>query len=333
MPENQFQQKTETQNKKILVTGGPGFIGSHLVEALLKRGDFVVCVDNFNDFYHPGQKELNVAPFLNNPNFKLFKININNIDALRVVFTENNIQKIVHIAAQAGVRGSLIDPHLYFNSNITGTLNLLDLAKEFGIKHFIFASSSSIYGKNNKVPFSENDNVDFPMSPYAATKKAGELLCHTYYHLYDINTTCLRFFCVYGPKGRPDNVPYKFTKVIESGEELPMFGDGTAKRDYTYIDDIIAGVLAAVDKPLGFEIINLGNSKTVDLKYFISVVENLLGKKAKIKQMPYPVSDVHTTFADISKAKQLLGFSPKTNIEEGMARFVNWYKNERFQEK
>lgn len=320
------------QNHKILVTGGAGFIGSHLVEALLKRGDFVVCVDNFNDFYHPGQKELNVAPFLNNPNFKLYKVNINNIDALRIIFLENKIEKIAHIAAQAGVRGSLIDPHLYFNSNITGTLNLLDLAKEFGLKHFIFASSSSVYGKNKKIPFSETDNVDYPISPYASTKKSGELLCHTYHHLYGINITCLRFFTVYGPKGRPDMAPYKFTKIINEEDELPVFGDGTAKRDYTYIDDIIAGVLVAIDKPLGFEIINLGNSKTVELKYFISVIEELLGKKAKTKTLPFPASDVHTTFADISKAKELLNFQPKTDIEEGMAKFVEWYRNERYQE-
>lgn len=312
----------------ILVTGGAGFIGSHLCEALLKRGDFVVCVDNFNNFYNPKQKELNIADFLKNPKFKFYKININNADALRIVFKDNNIQKIAHIAAAAGVHKSLENPFLYGESNIIGTMNLLEMAKEFGVKDFIFASSSSVYGKNQKVPFSEADNVDFPISPYAATKKACELMCHTYHHLYDINVTCLRFFTVYGPKGRPDMAPYKFTRIIDMGEELPFYGDGTSRRDYTYIDDVISGVLAAIDKSHEFEIINLGNSRTIDLRYFISVIENLLGKKAIIKQLPPQPGDVHTTYADISKAKRLLNFSPTTIIEDGMAKFVEWYKGE-----
>lgn len=322
----------QKKNNKILVTGGAGFIGSHLAEALLNRGDFVICVDNFNDFYNPKQKELNITNCLKKPNFKLYRIDINNINDLRKVFKENNIQKIAHIAAAAGVRKSLENPFLYGESNIIGTMNMLELAKEFGIKNFIFASSSSVYGNSKKAPFSETDNVDYPISPYAATKKACELMCYTYHHLHGINATCLRFFTVYGPKGRPDMAPYKFTKIIDNGEELFMYGDGTSQRDYTYVDDIVSGVLAALDKNLGFEIINLGNSKRVDLKYFISVIEDLVGKKAKIKQLPPQPGDVHVTFADISKAKKLLGYSPKTNIEEGMARLVNWYQNERYKE-
>lgn len=314
---------------KILVTGGAGFIGSHLCEALLKRGDSVVCVDNFNNFYSPKQKKLNIAECLKSPKFKLYKTNVNNIESLRIIFQENKINKIAHIAAVAGVRKSLEDPFLYGESNIIGTMNMLEMAREFKVKNFVFASSSSVYGNNKKVPFSETDNVDYPISPYAATKKSCELMCHTYHHLYKINTTCLRFFTVYGPRGRPDMAPHKFTKIIDSGEDLPMYGDGTSQRDYTYIDDIISGVVKAIDKNLGFEVINLGNSKTVNLKYFISVIEGLLGKKAKIKRSPLQSGDVPITFADVSKAKKLLGYNPKTNIEKGMAELVRWYKNDR----
>lgn len=310
---------------KILVTGGAGFIGSHVCDALLAKGHSVICIDNFNDYYSPKTKEDNIGQNLDNLNFKLYRKDITYIDEMREIFQKESFDKVVHIAARAGVRPSIKDPLLYEETNIKGTLNLLELCKDFGIKHFIFASSSSVYGKNKKVPFSESDNVDKPISPYAATKKAGELMCYTYHHLYGINITCLRFFTVYGPRGRPDMAPYKFTKLIDEGKPIERYGDGTSKRDYTYIKDIVSGVLAAVDKEFGYEIINLGNSQTVMLNDFISVIEKCLGKKAEIIEKPMPAGDVPVTYADISKAKKILGYNPTTSIDEGIKEFIDWY--------
>jgi len=310
----------------VLVTGGAGFIGSHTCEALLARGESVICIDSFNDYYDPKQKELNIKECTKNSKFKLYREDIRNLDKLKQIFKENEIDKIIHLAAYAGVRYSIQNPLLYADVNINGTMNLLDLAKSYKIQNFVFASSSSVYGNNKKVPFSETDNVDFPISPYAATKKSCELMCHTYHKLYDLNVTCLRFFTVYGPRGRPDMAPYKFTKIIDEGKELPMFGDGTTKRDYTYVSDILNGILAALDKDLEFEIINIGNSSTIELREFITVIEKLLDKKANIKKKPMQPGDVNNTFADVSKAKELLGYSPKISVEEGMKKFVSWYK-------
>ena len=309
----------------VLVTGGAGFIGSHVCDALLARGDKVVCVDNFNDYYSSSIKENNLKQNINNPDFRLYREDITNIDGLSELFRKEAVDKIVHIAARAGVRPSISNPLLYEETNIKGTLNLLELARKFNINHFVFASSSSVYGNSKKVPFSEKDRVDNPISPYAATKKAGELLCYTYYHLYGINSTCLRFFTVYGPRGRPDMAPYKFTKLINEGKPIYKYGDGTSQRDYTYIKDIVAGVLSAIDRKLGYEIINLGNSQTVMLNDFILIIERLLNKKAKIIQKPAQPGDVHITYADISKAKRLLGYNPETSIEEGMKEFIKWY--------
>lgn len=310
---------------KILVTGGAGFIGSHTVRLLLGRGDEVITVDDFNDFYAPARKEKNVVDFLENPSFKLYRGDIRDFTTLKEIFEKEKPDKIVHLAARAGVRPSIRDPLLYEEVNVKGTLNLLELAKDFAVENFVFGSSSSVYGENKKIPFSEEDRVDNPISPYAATKKAGELLCHTYHHLYKLPITGLRFFTVYGPGGRPDMAPYLFTDWIHNGKAIKRFGDGTSKRDYTYVGDIVAGILAALDKNLDYEIINLGNNQTVELSRLIEVIEKLLGKKAEIEELPEQPGDVPITYADIGKAQKLLNYAPGVKIEEGMEKFVNWY--------
>jgi UDP-glucuronate 4-epimerase len=317
--------------KKILVTGGAGFIGSHLVEKLLAESVWqVTVVDNFNDFYSPSIKHANIAPFLNNPLFSLATIDICAAETLRELFEKNEFDAIVHLAARAGVRPSLLQPELYVETNIHGTLNLLELAREFNIKQFVFGSSSSVYGINSRVPFAEEDKVQQPISPYAATKAAGELLCHTYSHLYDIRTVCLRFFTVYGAGQRPDLAIHKFSKLIWEDKSIEVFGDGTARRDYTFIDDIIQGVRAAIDyRETNHEIFNLGESRTIELNYLIRLLEENLGKKAIIDWQPMQAGDVPQTFADILKARNLLGYNPQTQIEEGIQKFAEWFKEQK----
>ncbi len=312
--------------RDILITGGAGFIGSHLVERLLGEGVWrVSVVDDFNDFYSPSIKRANVSPFLDNPRFSLYEIDICDGESLRRVFLGNKFDAIVHLAARAGVRPSLLAPKLYSDTNIGGTLNLLEAAREFGIKQFVFGSSSSVYGVNCKVPFSEADKVSQPISPYAATKAAGELLCHTYSHLYDIRAVCVRFFTVYGARQRPDLAIHKFSRLILENKPIQMFGDGTTRRDYTYIDDVIAGVRAAIDySGTNFEIFNLGESQTVELKELIKLLEKNLGRRAIIERRPVQPGDVPQTFADISKARALLGYNPQTKIEEGIREFSRW---------
>jgi UDP-glucuronate 4-epimerase len=313
---------------KILVTGGAGFIGSHATEALLARGDQVVCVDSFNDYYDPARKRRNVAPFLGRSTYRLVEADIRAPQPLADLFAAEQFDKVLHLAAMAGVRYSIQHPELYAGVNVCGTVNLLDLACRHEVRNFVLASSSSVYGARSKAPFREEDSVEHPISPYAATKRAAELLTYTYHHLYDLPCTSLRFFTVYGPAGRPDMAPYLFTRWIFEGSELKMFGDGTSRRDYTYVDDIVAGVLSALDADLPFEIINLGNSHTVALNEFIAVVERCVGRRACIvRQEPQP-GDVPLTSADISRARSLLGFEPKVDIEEGMERFVSWYRRE-----
>ena len=313
---------------KILVTGCAGFIGSHVAEALLKRGDYVVGVDNLNDYYDVRIKKKNLRILKNYSEFKFYKEDIRNYDKLRKIFKKEKPERIVHLAARAGVRASIQHPLLYQDVNIRGTLNLLDLARDYKARSFVFASSSSVYGNQKKVPFSETDKVDNPISPYAATKRAAELLCYTYHHLYNMRITCLRFFTVYGPRGRPDMAPYKFTKLIIEGKPVPRYGDGRTKRDYTYISDVVKGVIEAVDKELGFEIINLGNNEPVELNEFIRIIERVTGKKAIIKELPMQPGDVNITYADISKAQRLLDYQPETSIEEGMKKFVKWYEKD-----
>lgn len=315
--------------KNILVTGGAGFIGSHLVDRLLAEGEWrVTVVDHFNDFYEPEIKRANVSGHLQNSNYNLFEADVRERDALERVFAVANFDCIVHLAARAGVRPSLEQPLLYSQTNIEGTVNLLELARQNNIKQFVFGSSSSVYGINAKVPFSEEDPIRQPISPYAATKAAGELLCHTYTHLYGMRSVCLRFFTVYGPRQRPDLAIHKFARLISQGKPIPVFGDGTTRRDYTYVDDIIAGVRAAINyDQTNYEVVNLGESRTVELRELISLLEKELDLPAKIDRQPPQPGDVPQTFADISKARRLLGYDPQTQIESGIKRFVEWFRN------
>ncbi len=310
---------------KILVTGGAGFIGSHVCDALLERGDSVICVDNFNDYYSPEIKRRNIKHNLGNKEFKLFETDILDFEGMKKIFESERPDKVVHLAARAGVRPSIKNPFLYQEVNVKGTLNLLELAKDFKIKNFIFGSSSSVYGNNKKIPFSEEDNVDFPISPYAATKKEGELNCYTYHHLHGLNISCLRFFTVYGPRGRPDMAPYLFTKSMLEGTPITRYGDGSTSRDYTYVSDIVKGILAALDQNLTFEIINLGNSSPTKLNELIAFVEKHVGKKAEIVSGEIPPGDVMITYADISKAQKLLGYVPQVSLDEGIGKLVKWY--------
>jgi UDP-glucuronate 4-epimerase len=316
--------------KNILITGGAGFIGSHLIEKLLNEENRqIAAIDNFNDFYSPETKRANISAFLDNPRFRLYETDICDDENLRRIFAENRFDAIVHLAAMAGVRPSLENPKLYTRVNVGGTVNLLEAAKDFNIQQFVFGSSSSIYGENSKIPFSEDDKTSKPISPYAATKAAGELLCHTYAHLYDIRAVCLRFFTVYGARQRPDLAIHKFSRLIWEEKPIPVFGDGKTRRDYTFVDDIIQGVCAAIDYDKSdYEIFNLGESETVELNYLIELLEKNLGKKAVIDQKPMQPGDVPVTFADISKACGLLNYSPQTKIEDGIRKFTEWFLEE-----
>src|SRR6266853_2676034 len=296
--------------KSILITGGAGFIGSHLVDRLLAEGGWrITVVDDFNAFYDPDIKRKTISARLANTNFKVVEADIRNQETLVQALRETNFDCFVHLAARAGVRPSLKEPRLYVETNINGTLNLLELARIHGVKQFVFGSSSSVYGMNAKVPFSEDDPIFNPISPYAATKAAGELICHSYAHLYDLRIVCLRFFTVYGARQRPDLAIHKFAKLISAGRPLPVFGEGTTRRDYTYIDDIIAGLRAAMDYDLSkYEVINLGESRTVELRELISLLEKGLDRHAEIDWQPLQPGDVTQTFADIAKARRLLGY-------------------------
>jgi len=324
--------------KTVVVTGGAGFIGSHLCDALLKAGKRVIAVDSFNDYYDPQIKRSNVkeaqrivaACVLPADRYTVAEGDIRDFAFLNRLFEENRVDTIVHLAAYAGVRPSIQNPALYTDVNINGTVNLLEISKKHHIRQFVFASSSSVYGNNAKVPFSEKDAVDFPISPYAATKKAGELLGHTYHHLYGINMACLRFFTVYGPRQRPDLAIHKFTKLISEGLPVPYYGDGSTERDYTYIEDIIDGVTKAIEwVGVGegkYEVFNLGESGTIRLSRMVEAIEQALGKKAVLDKMPMQPGDVDRTFADVGLAKQILGYSPRWRFEDGIHRFVEWFE-------
>jgi len=311
---------------KLLVTGGAGFIGSHLIERLISENHKVWCLDNFNTYYDPDIKRRNIETIRQHPDFKLIKGDILDESLLSQIFSENQFDVIVHLAARAGVRPSVEQPKLYEEVNIRGTMNLLEMAKEHNIKKVVIASSSSVYGNNKKVPFSESDSVDNPISPYAATKKACELLSYTFFALYDISITNLRFFTVYGPRQRPDMAIHKFTKLIDHGEPIVIYGDGTAKRDFTYISDILDGIMKAIEKCNGYNIYNLGESNVIKLMELVSLIENNLNKKANIIKYPPQPGDVLITYADISKARKDLGYKPSVNIEEGISRFIRWYR-------
>jgi len=313
----------------ILVTGGAGFIGSHLVEHLLARGDEITIIDNLNDYYDPGIKQENLRSALQSPRVTFVKGDILNLKLLEETFAGNSFDVTVHLAARAGVRPSLRQPVLYEEVNCRGTLNLLELSCQHDIRRFVFASSSSVYGNVKETPFREDAKIDRPVSPYAATKAAGELYCHSHHHLYGIAVNVLRFFTVYGPRQRPDMAIHKFTALIDRGKPIPFYGDGNTARDYTFYTDIIEGVVAAVDRDLGFEIINLGESRTTRLSELVNIIERNLDKKAVLEKLPMQPGDVTITCADVSKAKRLLDYKPSTDVDEGVKRFVEWYKRRR----
>lgn len=309
---------------KVLVTGGAGFIGSHTVERLLERGDQVTVLDEFNDYYDPAIKRANVAAF--NGAARIVEGDLRDPAQVSAVFQEGKFDLVIHLAARAGVRPSIEDPALYLATNINGTFHLLEAAKATGVPHFVFASSSSVYGINRKVPFAEEDRIEQTISPYAMTKLAGEQMCSNYTNLYGFRTTCLRFFTVYGPRQRPDLAISKFTKLIDEGKPVPRYGDGSTARDYTFVNDITDGILAAAAYTGDlFDVFNLGGSRTTTLSGLIQAVEKALGKKADIQDLPLQPGDVPLTYADISKAGRLLGYSPQTPIDQGIPAYVDWY--------
>ena len=311
----------------VLVTGAAGFIGSQLCEALLARGDRVVGLDNFNDFYDPAIKRGNLAGLAGRPGFTLVEGDIRDGPALARLLAEHAPTSVVHLAAMAGVRPSLQDPVLYHDVNCTGTAVLLQAAHAAGIGRFVFGSSSSVYGGNPKVPFHEDDDVSRPVSPYAATKRANELTCHTFHHLYGMDIACLRFFTVYGPRQRPEMAIHKFVRMTEAGEALPLFGDGRSERDYTYVDDILDGVLKAHDQSRGFRIYNLGESRTISLRDLVAAIGRATGREPRVDWQPPQPGDVPRTYADIGRAKAELGYAPKVDLDEGLRRFVAWYRS------
>ena len=314
-------------NKNVLLTGGAGFIGSHLATRLLGEGGWnVTIVDDLNDFYPPDVKRANLEAVRQAGDIRFVEADIRSAESLAAIFDETSFDCIVHLAARAGVRPSLSEPVLYAETNINGTLNLLELARKHEVGQFVFGSSSSVYGINSKVPFAEDDRIHQPISPYAATKAAGELLCHTYSHLFGFRTVCLRFFTVYGARQRPDLAIHKFSRLIWEGKPIQVFGDGSSRRDYTYVDDIIQGVRASMDYDGSMhEVFNLGESETTELSRLIELIENALGKKAAIDRQPMQPGDVPITFADISRARRLLNYNPTTKIEQGIPKFAEWF--------
>ena len=313
--------------KSILVTGGAGFIGSHLVKRLLGEGRHVTCLDNFDPFYPEEIKRRNLDPVRNHPSFRLVEGDIRNPQDVQSAVS--GCDAVVHLAARAGVRPSISDPGLYTDVNIQGTVVVLEASREAGIRNLVFGSSSSVYGNSTRVPFAETDPVDRPISPYAATKRAGELLCHSYHHLHGMEINCLRFFTVYGPRQRPDLAIHRFTHLIEAGQPIPVYGDGTSQRDYTFVDDILDGVTKSLEHWSGFQIYNLGESRTVELRYLIELIEQNLGAKAQISRQSCQPGDVDRTYADISKARSELGYNPTVSIEEGIRQFAEWFRSEK----
>ncbi len=314
---------------EVLVTGGAGFIGSQLVARLLDRGDGVVVFDNFNDFYDPAVKERNVASLAGRKGFDLVRGDLRERAAVDACFGKRPFDAVVHLAAMAGVRPSVKDPVLYDQVNCVGTLHLLEALRRRPATRFVFGSSSSVYGANEKVPFSETDPLDRMLSPYAVSKRAGELYASCFHSLYGIPTACLRFFTVYGPRQRPEMAIAKFAALIERGEEIPVFGDGSTRRDYTYIDDILDGVVRALDRCAGFEIYNLGESRTIELGALVALLGETLGKTPRVRRLPPEPGDVPVTYADVTKARARLGYEPSTPIEEGVRRYVEWLRRSR----
>jgi UDP-glucuronate 4-epimerase len=312
--------------QRILVTGGAGFIGSHLCEALLERGKQVLALDNFNDFYDPAVKRKNIEPSLGHPSFMLREGDIRDQEFVDDCMASFKPQAIVHLAAMAGVRPSIEQPHLYNDVNINGTTVILESIRKHGVENFVFGSSSSVYGSRETAPFSEDDILSRPISPYAATKLAGEQLCYTYHYLFGVPVTCLRFFTVYGPRQRPEMAIHLFARKIMNGDTITIFGDGSSRRDYTYIDDIVDGIWRSLEKPRAYEIFNLGESETIGLSELVSELEDAIGKKAVVDYKPDQPGDVPLTCADVTKAGKMLGYKPSVPVREGVRRFVGWLR-------
>lgn len=314
---------------RVLVTGAAGFIGSHVVDRLVRDGHDVVGVDNFSDYYSVAFKEQNVAHHAGNDHVALHRIDITNLTALEQIYAATHCDVIIHLAAQAGVRISTEHPIEVALVNDIGTYNVFELARRHGVKQVVFASSSSVYGNSDRLPFTEDDPVAEPISFYAATKRSNELTAYTYHHLFGMNMIGLRFFTVYGERGRPDMSPYVFADMILNDKPLRRYGDGSMARDFTYIDDVVSGVVACIDKPLGYALINLGNSTSVTLNEYIGLFEKITGKKARIEEHPVPAVDVRATCANIARAQKLLGWHPTTDLETGLRKFIDWFIRER----
>lgn len=314
-------------DKSILVTGGCGFIGSHLIDSLLADGKQVVCLDNVNDFYNPEIKRQNQAAHVSSGNYGFIEGDIRDKNTVSQIFENHEIGTVIHLAAMAGVRPSVENPGLYMDVNVMGTQILLEESARNKVEHFVFASSSSVYGNNDKVPFSEDDRVDGQISPYGSSKRMGELLCQTYHHLTGLPVSCLRFFTVYGPRQRPEMAIHSFVRSILNDEQITIFGDGSSARDYTYIDDIIDGIIKAAQSPDNFVIYNLGNSEPVKLIDMVHVIGNATEKTPNISMSDMPAGDVLQTFADIDRSRRRLGYDPKTNLEKGIEKFVEWYRS------
>lgn len=311
---------------KVLVTGAAGFIGSNLAEKLARRGDEVVGLDNFNDYYDPRKKRLNAQHLASYPNFKMLEMDIRDRERLFEVFVEEKFERVAHLAAMAGVRNAVQFPALYVDVDLNGTQHLMDAALAAGgIDNFVFASTSSVYGNTKQIPFVETDPCDRPLQPYAAAKRAAEILGYSYHYLYDFNFTAIRFFTVYGPKGRPDMMAYLLADSVTKGKQIPLYEGGQMYRDWTFVEDITDGVVAALDRPLGYEIINLGRGEPTLLKDFVEMIETLAGKKANVINKPKLAADFVRNEADISKARRLLDYDPKVSVEEGVRRFWEWY--------
>lgn len=336
-----MENNSDKISLRILVTGGAGFIGSNLCEKLLAMGHRIFVIDNFNDYYSPVVKRDNINEIykfmqglgINKESFLVFEGDIRDRGFITEVF-QNKFDMVIHLAAMAGVRPSIQNPELYYEVNVNGTLNLLEHCRGNNINKFVFASSSSVYGNNKSLPFRETDNVDYPISPYAATKKAGELLCYSYHHLYNISIACLRFFTVFGPRQRPDLAIHKFVELISKGRDIPFYGDGSSKRDYTFITDIVDGIVRSMEwldkDEVKYEIFNLGEYNTISLARMVETIEKELGKSAKLTRLASQPGDVDITYADISKAKKLLGYNPTTEFEYGVREFIKWYRDKNY---
>jgi UDP-glucuronate 4-epimerase len=313
---------------KVLVTGAAGFIGSHLTEALLRRGDHVVGLDNFNDYYEPARKRINVASFLDHPRLTFYEADIRDAAKMHQIVADHYPDVVAHLAAMGGVRYSIGRAPLYTDVNLRGTVNLLETIRGGAVPHCVFASTSSVYGMTERIPFQEDDPCNHPLAPYPATKKAAELMGYTYHNLHHLNFTALRFFSVYGPRGRPDMMPFLVMHRVVRGQEIQLFDAGQMKRDWTYVNDIVDGVIAAIDRPLGYEVINLGRGEPVLMADFVHIIEELVGKRAVLSTPPAPPSEPKINFADISRARRLLDYNPQTPVREGLAGMWEWYQRE-----